>query len=222
MGDKESGSASNPQLKNEYILPKLPKPPTSYTDCWYQWEDIDNKIQAALTSPTRAQYKVAKEGTYEFLMLGSLAEMDLQNVKAKQVAIHKAKLNSQVSLSKGGSILASVALEQKRVKEIKTVEGGLKRAKLALSQAESRAKDEVHKLGVLDRKEGRERKKWVKQQQALHSCGIVAPIPLNKLIPIRDREKELTTDEIETIHIVNQSLYDIVAQEQKALDTVRI
>jgi hypothetical protein len=43
-------------------------------------------------------------------MLGSLGEMDLKNARAKQVAIHKKKLNSHVSLQKGGSLLALVGL----------------------------------------------------------------------------------------------------------------
>ena len=153
-------------------------------------------------------------------MLGSLGEMDLKNARAKQVAIHKKKLNSRVSLQKGGSLLASVGLARKKDKEVKVAKEALKKAKTAVTRAENKAKDDLYKLGVIDRREERERKKWVKEQQALQALGVVALIPPEKLVPIRDREKEPTADEIEAIHIANQSLYDTVAQEQKALDDV--
>jgi hypothetical protein len=92
-------------------------------------------------------------------MLGSLGEMDLQNAQAKQVAVHKAKLTARVSLSKGGSMLASVRLARKKEKEVKMVGEALKRAKAALSRAENKAKKEVYHLGVADRKDEIERKK---------------------------------------------------------------
>jgi hypothetical protein len=153
-------------------------------------------------------------------MLGSLGEMDLKNARAKQVAIHKKKLNSYVSLQKGGSLLALVGLAWKKDKEVKVAEEALKKAKTVVTRAENKAKDDLYKLGVIDRKEERERKKWVKEQQALQALGVVALIPPKKLVLIRDCEKEPTADEIEAIHIVNQSLYDTIAQEQKALDDV--
>jgi hypothetical protein len=131
---RELSPVPTPELANEYILPKLPKPPSSYTDCRHHWEELDPKITAALTSPSRARYEIAKTGTYEFLMLGSLAEMDLHNHKAKQVAVHKAKLNARASLSNGGSMLASEALVRKRVKEVKAQEEALKKATKALAK----------------------------------------------------------------------------------------
>jgi hypothetical protein len=43
----------------------------------------------------------------------------------------------------------------------------------------------------------------VKEQQALQALSVVALIPPKKLVLIRDREKELTADEIKAIHIAN-------------------
>lgn len=100
-------------------------------------------------------------------MLGSLGEMDLKNARAKQVAIHKKKLNSHVSLQNGGSLLALVGLAQKKDKEVKVAKEALKKAKTAVTHAENKAKDDLYKLGVIGRREEREQKKWVKEQQAL-------------------------------------------------------
>jgi hypothetical protein len=61
---------------------------------------------------------MAKEGTYEFLMLRSFSKMELQRLQTKQVAIYKSKLNSRVSLQKGSLLFALIALERKKTKEV--------------------------------------------------------------------------------------------------------
>jgi hypothetical protein len=153
------------RLEQEYILPKLKKP-MLYTDCRSQLEDINSKITQALSSPTRAKYTTTKDGIYEFLVLGSLAEMDLQNAKAKQVEVYKKKLSARASLLKGGLILALVALKKVKQKKLLEAKRGLKKAKAVLTRAENKAKEELKKLGVIDRKAERERKKWIRQHQA--------------------------------------------------------
>lgn len=92
-------------------------------------------------------------------MLRSLREIDFKNVCTKQVAIYKKKLNSCVSLQKRGSLLASVSLAQKKDKEVKVAEEALKKAKTVVTRTENKAKDDLYKLGVIDRREERERKK---------------------------------------------------------------
>jgi co-chaperonin GroES (HSP10) len=79
------------------------------------------------------------------------------------VDIQKVKLTARVSLSKGGLILASVSLTHKKEKEVKIAGEALKKAKYTLARAESKVKDEVYYQGVANRKEERERKKWVKE-----------------------------------------------------------
>ena len=75
---KEPSLVPDPQLNEEYVLPKLLKPLSLYIDYIYQQDELDEKISHALTSPSRARYKTAKAGTYKFLMLGGLAERDLE------------------------------------------------------------------------------------------------------------------------------------------------
>ena len=72
--------------------------------------------------------------------------------------IHKKKLNSQVSLQKGGSLLALVGLAWKKDKEVKVAKEALKKAKTTVTRAENKAKDDLYKLGVIDRREEMERK----------------------------------------------------------------
>lgn len=68
-------------------------------------------------------------------MLGSLGEQDLRNARAKQVAVHKAKLTARISFQKGESILASVGLVRKKEKEVKLMGQALKKAQTALTRA---------------------------------------------------------------------------------------
>jgi len=58
---------------------------------------------------------------------------------------------------------ASVSLARKKEKEVKMARAALKKAKAVLARAESKVKDEVYHQGVANRKEERERKKWVKE-----------------------------------------------------------
>jgi hypothetical protein len=211
----------NTLLEAEYILPILPTPPTSYNDCIHQWDEITPRISAALDSSPRRRYDTLRKGTYEFLMLGSLGQMDLQNAAKKQVDIQKAKLTARVSLSKGGSMPASIGLARKKEKEVKMAGAALKKAKAVLARAESKVKDEVYHQGVADRKEERERKKWVKEQQVLQGRGITVHIPPEKLIPIRDREKEPSVQELEDIQILHLSLVEAVIREQAQLEVTR-
>jgi hypothetical protein len=134
----------NTLLNDEYILPKLPTPPSSYNDCIHQWDKLTPQIMEALDSSPRRRYTTLREGTYEFLILRSLGQMDLQNAAKKQVDIQKAKLTARVSLSKGDSMLASVGLAHKKEKEVKMAGEALKKAKYALARAEKKVKDEVY------------------------------------------------------------------------------
>ena len=117
------------------MLPKLLKPPSSYTNYIYQWDELDEKISHALTSPLYARYKTAKAGTYKFLMLSRLAKRDLEIARQKQVAFYKAKLSARANILKGGIMLALEALKIKKEKEIKLQLETLKKAKAALVKA---------------------------------------------------------------------------------------
>jgi hypothetical protein len=69
-----------------------------------------------LRGPT-VRYIITKEGTYKFLIFGSLGEIKLAKAKANQLAVYRSKLNTQVGLQKGGSLLFLVALEKKKEKK---------------------------------------------------------------------------------------------------------
>jgi hypothetical protein len=103
----------DPQLEEEYQLPQL-KPPSSYDECRLQLQDLDPKILVAVSSPTRARYLVTRDATDTFLMRGSLHEMEIKQARTSTIETHKRKLEARKSLSKGGSILASDAIQRSK------------------------------------------------------------------------------------------------------------
>ena len=91
--DDELDLVPDPQLEEEYQLPTLP-PPALYTDCVFRFQELDSKIEAVLSSSPRRQYQSIRKSTDEFLMRGSLHELEVKNARAGQIATHKAKLNA--------------------------------------------------------------------------------------------------------------------------------
>jgi hypothetical protein len=198
----------DPTLTEEYRLPEL-KPPSSYNECQALNEELAPKLRALASSPTRAKYDLAHETTNMFLMRGSINEMEILQARAGQVEAHKKRLSARKSLAKGGSLLASVALTTMAEKRRKEADEVLRKANLALIRAQNKQKEELRQLGVADRRQEQERKKYIQQHQALGS-----QIPNHMWTTIRDRQKEPTTDETEACRIALQSLYDAVAKAQ--------
>ena len=79
----------------------------------------------------------------------------------------------------------------------------MKKARIAVRVAKSKAAKALRQLGVADREEERKRKKFIKEQLVKQGRGIVALIPPYILILIRDRQKEQTPTEAEVIRIAN-------------------
>jgi hypothetical protein len=142
--------------------------------------------------------------------------MDMKKACASQVANHKAKLNARLSFQKGGSMLASDALIQKKVKARKVAKERLKKAQTIVTRAENKAKEDLRVKGVAARKAERERLKTILEHQAL---GVQLPPEI--WIPIRDLQKNPTPEETEAIRISLQSLYDKLALEQAEYDRLQ-
>jgi hypothetical protein len=77
-GLSEEELVLDPQLGEEHQLPALPRP-ALYSDCVFQLKELDNKIQDALSSPSRCKYKVVRETTDSFPMQGSLHKIEIIN-----------------------------------------------------------------------------------------------------------------------------------------------
>jgi len=170
----------------------------------------------ALSSSPRKRYKVIRDGTDEFLMQGSLHEMEITQARAGQVATHKAKLNARQSLGKGGSILAIDALHKIKVKTRKDAEEKLQKAKAKITHAENKAKEDLRVLGVAARKAEKERRRFITEYQGI----LGAHIPPEKWIPIRDPQKDPTPTEREALR-ANQSLYDELARVQQEYNALQ-
>jgi hypothetical protein len=148
-------------------------------------------------------------------MRGSLGEMEVQQACAGQIEAHKKKLIARKSLAKGGSLLASDALQTMAKKRKKEADEALRKANAAYTRARNKQLEELWKEGVADCQKERERKELIQQHQTL---GITIP-PL-AWIPIRDHQKEATTAENEARCIALQSLYEAVGTAQHDRDEV--
>jgi DDE superfamily endonuclease len=186
----ESEPKPDSQPMEEYQLPQL-KPPSSYDECHQALRDIDNKVQEALSSPSRAQYKVITESTGVFLMRGSLHEMEVAQARAGAIQTHKRKLHARKSLGKGGSILARDALQKIKDKRRQEADDKLKRAKKAITVAENKAKNALRDRGVQARKDEKARLAFLKANSGL----VGVEIPDSMWVPIRDPQKNPTAAE---------------------------
>jgi hypothetical protein len=184
--ERELDLVPDPQLQEEYQLPQLPKPPSLCNECRLQLEEIDSKITEALSSSPRKRYKIIRDSTEEFLMRGSLHEMEIAQACAGQIAIYKAMLNARQSLGKGGSILAIEALDKIKVRTRKNTEEKLRKARAKITRAENKAKEDLRVLGVAARKAEKGRLRFIAQYQGI----LGAHIPSEKWIPIRDPQKD--------------------------------
>jgi hypothetical protein len=93
-GPDEREPMPAPKLEQEYHLPRLPKPPSSYDECVLQLNEINNKVLDALSSSPRKRYTITITATKDHLMRGSLHEMEVKQACAGQIVTHKAKLNA--------------------------------------------------------------------------------------------------------------------------------
>jgi hypothetical protein len=98
------------ELKEEYHLPKLPKPLSLYDECILQLNKINNKVLDILSSLLCKRYTITITATKDYLIQRSLYKIEIKQVYTGQIAIHKTKLNTRLSFQKGGSILASDAV----------------------------------------------------------------------------------------------------------------
>jgi DDE superfamily endonuclease len=209
--ESEPEPDNDPQLMEEYPLPPLPlKRPSTYDECHSALRSIDDKVQEALSSPSRARYKAITESTGVFLMRGSLHEMEVAQARAGAIQTHKRKLNARKSLGKGGSILARDALQKIKDKRRQEADDKLKRAKKAITVAENKAKNALRDRGVRARKDEKARQAFIKANSGL--VGI--EIPDSMWVPIRDPQKNPTAAEEEALR-ANQSLYEALERAQQ-------
>lgn len=207
-----------PVIPGQLSLPPPRKRPGTYEEVRSAWDEINDKLVANLSSPSRENFKFTRSINDEALMRASLDKVDIDSARNAQKKIHKRKLIQRVSLQKGGSLLASTGLEKAKAKEVEMREKALKLAQRKLKVEESLVKKELYALGVKDRREERERKKWVAEFLGTKREGTPEPVPPQKLLPIRDRENNLSKEEEEAIAIRLLPFKDAVAREQHEFD----
>jgi hypothetical protein len=179
----QSNPIPNPVLQEDQ-LPPLPKP-ASYSDCVFQFKELDSKIKDILSSPSRRKYQVVQKSTDKWLMQGSLSAQELLNARKAQVDLHKSKLNARMSLSKGGNMLAIDGLEKKKMLKRKYADDAVKKQKTKIRQYENKAKRELYKAGVKARREEKARLRFLSNNQGI----LGAYIPIISQEPIQDPKR---------------------------------
>jgi hypothetical protein len=212
--DVESEKEPGPTLE-EYQLPQLPPPPSSYHKCVTALQDINPKIQEALTSPSRVRYTVIHKQTNAFLMQGSLHKIEISQAHTGQVMTYKRKLDARRSLQKGGSILASTALAKSKKKRKNAAESVLIKAQKAIVSAENKAKRELHEREVQARKDKKARRILIQESQVLRSF-----IHPDTWIPIRDPKKQPTPAETAALS-APRSLHNTAALTEQEWNKVQ-
>ena len=120
-------------------------------------------------------------------MRGSLGEMEILQARGGAIEVYKKRLKARRSLAKGGSLLASDALQKIAEKRRKEADEILRKANTTLTRAQNKQTEELRQEGVADRSAERERKQYIQRCQVLGCL-----IPSEIWIPIRDRQKEPT------------------------------
>ena len=162
--------ALDPKLTEEYQLPQLK--PSSYEECRRRNDELAPRILAAAeswSSPSCEKAHRNMEDTNTWLMQGSLGEIEIMQARVAQVEIHKKREISRKNLSKGGSLLASDALQKMATKRQKEANEVLKKATTAFTRTKNKQKKELQAEGVQDRKAENERRQYIQQHQALGS-----------------------------------------------------
>ena len=155
----EYSSDSEEEQANEiepFQLPTL-RTPQSYHECISANNELDDKIDFLLSSPSRAKYRINRQATDIFLSRGSLYEMEIECVRKGQVETHKRKLDARKSLQKGGSLLASDALQRSKIKRREQAQKTLRKAQKAVQIEENKRRKAFQAQGVQARREERAR-----------------------------------------------------------------
>jgi hypothetical protein len=158
--DNQSDPIPDPALEVEYQLPPLPKP-ASYSDCVFQFKELDSKIKDVLSSPSCYKYQVIRKSTDEWLIRGSLAAQQVLNAANAQVELHKSKLNARRSLAKGGNMLAIDGLEKLKMLKRKAANDAVTKQKTKIRKYKNKAKRLCHEAGVKARREEKARLKFL-------------------------------------------------------------
>ena len=143
-------------------------------------------------------------------MRGSLEEIEILQAQVGAIEVYKKRLKSCQSLAKGGSLLASDALQKIAEKRRKKADEILWKANTTLTCAQNKQTEELRQERVADRSAERERKQYIQQCQVLGCL-----IPSEIWIPIRDCHKEPTAAETENWQIALQSLREVVTQAER-------
>jgi hypothetical protein len=176
---------AQPNQLDDGIEPELPSIPQTYIEGVTEIEQLNRRIPALLSSPTRQRYINVMDGVTTMLYQGDLSTTSLNVLRQKVENQKAAKVRSKKVIQVGGELTPAVALAKLKEKRIKEAELEAKKARKVIDAKLRALHSQLYKDGVAARKQQKANSKEVNELQKAKQ-----PIPEALLIPIYDPSKD--------------------------------
>ncbi|PQE27005.1 transposase protein [Rutstroemia sp. NJR-2017a BVV2] len=165
--------------------PSLPSIPRTYIDGVIQIEELNRKILALLSSPTRQRYRNAMDGVTSMLYQGDLSTTTLNILREKVNNQRSAKVRSKKVIQVGGELSPAVALAKLKEKRLKEAELEKKKAMKVIDTKLRALHKQLEEDGKAARRQQKANNKEVTELQKAKQ-----PIPEALLIAVYDPSKD--------------------------------
>ncbi|PQE28657.1 hypothetical protein CJF32_00011400 [Rutstroemia sp. NJR-2017a WRK4] len=165
--------------------PLLPSTPRTYIDGVVQIEELNRKIPALLSSPTRQRYRNTMDGITSILYQGELSTATLNLLREKVDNQKTSKIRSKKVIQVGGELSPAVALAKLKEKRLKEAELEKKKARKAIDTKLRALYKQLEEDGKAARRQQRANNKEVTELQKAKQ-----PIPEALLIAVYDPSKD--------------------------------
>jgi hypothetical protein len=151
------------------VEPELSPIPQTYAEGVGGIEQLNHKIPALLSSPTRQRYKNVMDGVTTMLYQGDLSTRSLQVLQHKVENQKATSVRSKKVIQVGGELTPAVALAKLKERRIKEAELEAKKARKAIDAKLRSLRNKLKADGVVARKQQRANNKEVAELQRLNS-----------------------------------------------------
>ncbi len=187
--------------------------PTTYFQCEIGGEEWEKCVpNLVLSSPSRMRFTKWMQGVKVYLTKAQLQLCDNEIMQSWLQEQLKAWSTSWWSLNSGGPLNVEEAREKQAAKREKETDEAIRKAQKAITKAVNKAKKALNQQGIKARKLERERRQLVQELQARNEF-----IDVDLLDPIPNPEKNLTTEDLESLQL-HPSLVQVLVELQVPID----
>jgi hypothetical protein len=176
---------AQPNQLDDSIEPELPSIPQTYIEGVIEIEQLNRRIPALLSFPTRQHYINIMDGVTTILYQGDLSTTSLNVLRQKVENQKAAKVRSKKVIQVEGELTPAVTLAKLKEKRIKEAELEAKKARKVINAKLRALHSQLYKDGVAARKQQKANSKEVNELQKAKQ-----PIPEVLLIPVYDSSKD--------------------------------